>query len=144
MTRRHLTAVTASLTAALAAAGPAWAEQPSRTLLNDRAHQPVVPARLSAAQLNDRIHHGPVRPDDRAGFLGAAVANAASSSAVRPDTGGGLRGAGAGSAEATSQGPSGFDWSAAGIGALGAFGVCLLAVAGVAVIGHERRRHAAA
>jgi hypothetical protein len=113
LTRTRFATVAMSLSFALVAAESATAAQPSRTILNDRAHHPAAAVRLSEVQLNDRIHHV---------------------TQVRPGS----------LAVVSEQAPSRFDWGAAAIGALGAFGLCLLAAAGIQLAARERRRQAAA
>jgi hypothetical protein len=92
-----------------------------------------------------------VRPDDRAGIRsvdGVAVSAADAlalndaTHAARPDDRAGLRGTGASNPVATSVDGS-FDWSDAGVGALGAIGTCvLLAGCAVVAVSHRRRRPA--
>jgi hypothetical protein len=83
------------------------------------------------------------RPDDRAGVRGPALAIVAQETALRPDDRPGIRGPGPAPVVIAPQAPSGFDWGSAGIGALGAFGICLLVFAGAQLVVRERGRHAA-
>ena len=81
------------------------------------------------------------RPDDRGGMLGVGAIET-TSSPTRPDDRAGVRGPGAAPVVVAAQ-PSGFDWGSAGIGAVGAFGICLLLFAGAQLVVRERGRHAA-
>jgi hypothetical protein len=83
------------------------------------------------------------RPDDRAEVRGPALAIVMRETAPRPDDRPGIRGPGPAPIVVGTQAPSGFDWSAAGIGALGAFGISLLVFAGAQLVVRERGRHAA-
>ena len=82
------------------------------------------------------------RPDDRGGMLGVGAIET-TSPPTRPDDRAGVRGPGAAPVVVTAQSPSGFDWGSAGIGAVGAFGICLLVFAGAQLVVRERGRHAA-
>lgn len=105
------------------------------------------------------------RPDDRAGMLGVGAAVVSSStrpddragvrgpgsvgslrSAVRPDDLAGTRGPGSIPAVlvASSSSGDGFDWSDAGVGAVGAVGLALLLLGGLQLAARGRRDHAAA
>lgn len=76
-----------------------------------------------------------VRPDDRGGIRGAntpsvMTASSPTTVAVRPDDRGGVRGIGStkvAASEVSVSGGSGFDWSAAGIGAGSMLGLVLIA-----------------
>ena len=83
------------------------------------------------------------RPDDRGGLLGVGAVQAASAP-TRPDDRPGTRGPGPAPIVIAAESRSGFDWGAAGIGALGAIGLCLLVATGLQLVARERGRHAAA
>jgi hypothetical protein len=84
-----------------------------------------------------------VRPDDRANLRGPGALDQIATPSVRPDDRADVRGPGAVPTVFLTQSPSGFDWSAAGIGALGAFGLALVLFGGMQVLGHTRRSRAA-
>jgi hypothetical protein len=84
-----------------------------------------------------------VRPDDRASLRGPGAFGQIATPSVRPDDRAGVRGPGAVPTVLLTQSPSGFDWSAAGIGALGAFGLALVLFGAMQVLGHARRSRTA-
>lgn len=125
ITRRIVVTMLACAFAVVIAA-PAQADSGARP--DDRAiHGPGAVAAGAPAQ--------PVRPDDRA-FRG--VAPVPPVSPVRPDDRADRRLLSV-AAEALPTTADGFDWTDAGIGAAGAFGLVLL-VAGASVVGLRLRR----
>ena len=103
---------------------------------NDRAHfaSPVVVGGTSETFTN-------VRPDGSYydPSLGRQIAGS-SQTAVRPDDRAGIRGIDPGATVIVSQ-PSEFDWSDAGIGALGMFMALAILVSAMALAGYSQRRH---
>ena len=110
----------------------ALAERP-----DDRAglHGPGAHAEVTAVS---------VRPDDRTGVRGPGAQLLVLAGSVRPDDRAGVRGPGAAPTVFLPQTDSGFDWTDAGIGALGAFGLALVLFGGLQVAARNRRSHVAA
>jgi len=103
---------------------------------NDRAHfaRPVVLVGTSETFTNVRADGSYYDPS-----LGRQVAGAGDT-AVRPDDRAGIRGIDPGSTVIVSE-PTEFDWSDAGIGALGMFAALGILVGAMLLAGYSQRRH---
>jgi hypothetical protein len=121
------------------------------TILVGAAAALFAPAAL-AERPDDRAGlHGPgahtevtavsARPDDRAGVRGPGAPSLVLAASVRPDDRAGVRGPGAAPTVLLTQPGTGFDWTDAGIGALGAFGLALVLFGGLQVASRTRRSH---
>jgi hypothetical protein len=86
------------------------------------------------------------RPDDKAGKIGVGSVQPTGATYAHPDDRADARGPGAYeerlpelAPQALVQDDGGFDWAAAGVGALAAFAVAMLFLGGVQVLRRERR-----
>jgi hypothetical protein len=84
-----------------------------------------------------------IRPDDRAGLRGPGARSQTATAPARPDDRAGVRGPGAAPTVPTTPAASGFDWSDAGIGALGAFGLAMVLFGAMYTIGQSSRSRTA-
>jgi hypothetical protein len=80
-----------------------------------------------------------IRPDDRADLRGPGALGQIATASVRPDDRAGIRGPGTVPTVISTQSASRFDWSDAGIGALGAFGLALVLFGAMHTVGQSKR-----
>ena len=109
----------------------------------------VISAAVAASLVFTFSAFAATRPDDRAGVHGPGAAVAAQVGgddpglAPRPDDRAGVLGVGSDESTAASVTRSGFDWTAAGLGA-GATGAVMLLVGAAALLAMPRRQRAVA
>ena len=107
----------------------------------------VIAAAVAASLFFTFSAFAATRPDDRAGVHGPGAAVATDGRdpglAPRPDNRAGVLGVGSDESTAASVTRSGFDWTAAGLGA-GATGAVILLVGAAALLAMPRRQRAVA